>query len=38
MYQLVRRQGPVVDRMFEIEFLDRGRGVRFLVRLMRESS
>jgi thiol-disulfide isomerase/thioredoxin len=24
MYQLVRQQGPVVDRLFEIEFLDRG--------------
>jgi thiol-disulfide isomerase/thioredoxin len=24
MYQLVRQQGPVVDRTFEIEFLDRG--------------
>jgi hypothetical protein len=24
MYQLVRKQGPVVDRTFEIEFLDRG--------------
>ena len=23
MYQLVRKQGPVVDRMFEIELLDR---------------
>jgi thiol-disulfide isomerase/thioredoxin len=24
MYQLIRQQGPVVDRLFEIEFLDRG--------------
>jgi thiol-disulfide isomerase/thioredoxin len=24
MYQLIRQQGPVVDRRFEIEFLDRG--------------
>ena len=24
MYQLVRQQRPVVDRLFEIEFLDRG--------------
>jgi hypothetical protein len=24
MYQLVRQQGPVVDRLFQIEFLDRG--------------
>ena len=24
MYQLVPKQGPVVDRMFEIGFLDRG--------------
>jgi hypothetical protein len=24
MYQLVRQPGPVVDRTFDIEFLDRG--------------
>ncbi len=24
MYQLIRQQGPIDDRMFEIEFLDRG--------------
>jgi hypothetical protein len=24
MYQLVRQQGPILDRLFEIEFLDRG--------------
>ena len=24
MYQLIRQQGPIVDRTFEIEFLDRG--------------
>jgi hypothetical protein len=24
MYQLVRQPGPIVDRVFEIEFLDRG--------------
>lgn len=24
MYQLIRRPGPIGDRVFEIEFLDRG--------------
>ena len=24
LYQLVRQQGPIVDRQFEIEFLDPG--------------
>ena len=24
MYQLIRQQGPIVDRQFEIEFLDSG--------------
>ena len=24
MYQLIRQEGPIVDRLFEIEFLDRG--------------
>jgi hypothetical protein len=24
MYQLVRQRGPILDRLFEIEFLDRG--------------
>jgi hypothetical protein len=24
MYQLIRQQGPIIDRQFEIEFLDSG--------------
>lgn len=24
LYQLIRQKGPIVDRIFEIEFLDRG--------------
>lgn len=24
MYQPIRQQGPITDRLFEIEFLDRG--------------
>jgi hypothetical protein len=24
MYQLIRQRGSIVDRLFEIEFLDRG--------------
>jgi Thioredoxin like C-terminal domain len=24
MYQLIRQRGPIADRLFEIEFLDRG--------------
>lgn len=27
MYQLIRQQGPLTDRLFEIEFLDRGAAV-----------
>ena len=41
MYQLVPKQGPVVDRMFEIGFLDRGVeafAFAFAVRLLRDRS
>ena len=39
MYQLVPKQGPVVDRMFEIGFLDRGvEALAFAVRLLRDRS
>ena len=27
MYQLIRQQGPITDRLFEIEFLDGGAAV-----------
>jgi hypothetical protein len=27
MYQLIRQQGPITDRLFEIEFLDAGAAV-----------
>jgi hypothetical protein len=27
MYQLIRQQGPITDRLFEIEFLDGGTAV-----------
>jgi hypothetical protein len=39
MYQLVPKQGPVVDRMFVIGFLDRGvEALAFAVRLLRDRS